>query len=147
MRCVPYRTAWAFALRNDLPMDRGATWEAAMLIAVTEGQTWRYEVIVQSDGFLVQVRDLDTGEVAIDDATLFRTAPTALAYADMVAAADRYAAAEEEDEVDEEIADDLSRERDRFAALRLSLSDEGICGDMLIRRRQTSDEAFRKRFH
>ena len=62
-----------------------------MLIATMEGQSWRYEVIVQSDGFLVQVRDLDTGEVALDDTTLFRTAPAALAYADMVAAADRYA--------------------------------------------------------
>jgi hypothetical protein len=118
-----------------------------MLIATMEGQIWRYEVIVQSDGFLVQVRDLDTGEVAIDDTTLFRTAPTALAYADMVAAADRYAAAEEEDAVDEEIAATLERERDRFAALRISLSDEGICGDVLVRRSETQDAAWRKKLH
>jgi hypothetical protein len=118
-----------------------------MLIATMEGQSWRYEVFVQSDGFLVQVRDLDTGEVALDDTTLFRTAPAALAYADMVAAADRYAAAEEDDTVDEEIAGTLERERDRFAALRLSLSDDGICGDLLIRRQETMDAALRRKLH
>ena len=118
-----------------------------MLIATMEGQTWLYEVIVQSDGFLVQVRDLDTGEVALDDTTLFRTAPAALAYADMVAAADRYAAAEEEDTVDEEIAEALERQRDRFAALRLSLSDDGIGGELLIRRQETMDAAFRRKLH
>jgi hypothetical protein len=121
--------------------------EGAMLIATMEGQSWCYEVIVQSDGFLVQVRDLDTGEVALDDTTLFRTAPAALAYADMVAAADRYAAAEEEDEVDEEIAETLERQRDRFAALRLSLSDDGIGGDLLIRRQETMDAALRRKLH
>lgn len=118
-----------------------------MLIAAVEGQVWQYEVIVQSDGFLVQVRDLDTGEVTLDDTTLFRTAPTALAYADMIAAADRYAAAEEDDEVDAEITGELERGRDRFSALRISLSDDGIGGDVLIRRRETSEMAFRKRFH
>ena len=118
-----------------------------MLIAAMEGQTWRYEVIVQSDGFLVQVRDLDTGVVELDDATLFRTAPTALAYADMIAAADRYAAAEEDDEIDAGMADELARERNRFAALRISLFDDGIGGDTLLRRRERCDAASRKRLH
>ena len=118
-----------------------------MLIAAMEGQSWRYEVIVQSDGFLVQVRDMDTGELALDDTTLFRTAPAALAYADMVAAADRFAAADLDECPDDELADELNRERDRFAAIRISLSDDGICGDMLIRRRDESDAALRRRYH
>ena len=118
-----------------------------MLIAASEGQVWRYEVIVQSDGFLVQIRDLDTGELAIDDSTLFRTAPTALAYADMVAAADRYATADLLDEDEDELAAELSRERNRFAALRLSLSDEGIGADMLVRRQELNDNVWRKKLH
>src|SRR3954447_7621678 len=107
--------------------------EAAMLIATNEGQGWRYEVIVQSDGFLVQARDLDTGELAGEDTTLFRTAPTAFAFAGMSAAADRFAAAKLADEDDEELAEDFARECDRFAAMRDLLSDEGIGAEMLRR--------------
>lgn len=123
-----------------------------MLIASMEGQSWRYEVLVQSDGFLVQVRDLDTGELALDDTTLFRTAPAALAYADMVAAADRYAAAHldesDEDEGDDDsLADELAKERDRFAAIRLSLSDEGVCGEILLQRRSAIETVLRRRYH
>ena len=81
-----------------------------MLIASSEGQGWCYEVIVQSDGFLVQARDLDSGEIALDETTLFRTSPAALAYADMVAAADRFAAARLDDEEEwEDLADAFIR--------------------------------------
>lgn len=105
-----------------------------MLIASTEGQGWRYEVIVQSDGFLVQARDLDTGEIATDDITLFRTAPVALAYADMAAAADRFASADVSEDDDEELASDFAHERDRFALIRARFADDGIAGGELSRR-------------
>jgi hypothetical protein len=118
-----------------------------MMIVAMEGQSWRYEVLVQSDGFLVQVRDMDTGELAIDDSTLFRTAPAALAYADMVAAADRFAAANLIGTADSELELELSRERDRFAALRLSLCDDGVCGDTLLRRQEEADAILRRKMH
>jgi len=105
-----------------------------MLIASTEGRGWRYEVIVQSDGFLVQARDLDTGELAGDDTTLFRTAPVALAYADMAAAADRFAAANLSNDDDEDLAGEFELERNRFASIRARFADEGIAGGELNRR-------------
>jgi hypothetical protein len=105
-----------------------------MLIAATEGQGWRYEVIVQSDGFLVQARDLTSGEVAPGEVTLFRTATVAFAYADLAAAADRCAAARCEDEFDEELEDAFARERVRFASVRFDLADEGVEGAILLRR-------------
>jgi hypothetical protein len=106
-----------------------------MLIAATEGQGWRYEVIVQSDGFLVQARDLDSGEVAADEVTLFRTATVAFAYADLAAAADRCAAARCEFGFDAELEDDFARERVRFASVRFSLGDEGVDGAILLQQR------------
>ncbi|QEN90577.1 hypothetical protein FZC33_31630 [Labrys sp. KNU-23] len=106
-----------------------------MLIASTEGQGWCYEVIAQSDGFLVQARDLDTGEVSLNETTLFRTSPVALAYADMAAAADRFAASrlEEVEEIEDSqaLADDYHHELDRFTAIRDRLSDDGVGGALL----------------
>jgi hypothetical protein len=113
--------------------------EGAMLIARSEGQGWCYEVIVQSDGFLVQARDLDSGEIALDETTLFRTSPAALAYADMVAAADRFAAARLDDEEEwEDLADAYHQELDRFTAIRESLLDEGVGSKLLNCRRDGS---------
>lgn len=110
-----------------------------MLIASAEGQGWRYEVIVQSDGFLVQARDLDTGELASDDITLFRTAPVALAYADMAAAADRFATATlSQDDDDEELASAFEHERNRFALIRARLADDGVASGELSRRNSGS---------
>ena len=103
-----------------------------MLIASTEGQGWCYEVIAQSDGFLVQVRGRDTGEVSPSETTLFRTSPVALAYADMAAAADRFAAARLEEAEDwQALADDYHHELDRFTAIRDRLSDDGVGGELL----------------
>ena len=107
-----------------------------MLITATEGQGWRYEVIVQSDGFLVQARDLDSGELAQDEVTLFRTATVAFAYADLAAAADRCAAARAEAGFDEELEDEFARERVRFASVKFDLADEGVDGAILLQRRE-----------
>ena len=120
-----------------------------MLIASTEGQGWCYEVIAQSDGFLVQVRDLDTGEVSLNETTLFRTSPVALAYADMAAAADRFAASrlDEVEEVEDwqVFADDYHHELDRFTTIRDRLSDDGVGGELLRCSRAGSlrDQAYR----
>jgi hypothetical protein len=118
-----------------------------MLIAVTEGQGWRYEVTAQSDGFLVQARDLDSGRISPRDTTLFRTASVAMAYADMVAAADRYAAAKLENGLNSEIECELLRERERFSAIQDQLADEGIDSDQLSRRRGFVPTGVTRRLH
>jgi hypothetical protein len=118
-----------------------------MLITTTEGQGWLYEVIVQSDGYLVQARDLDSGKLSEDSTTLFRTVPAALAFADMAAAADRYAAARLDLFDQEETALEFERECDRFAAVRLRLSDEGISSEILVQRRDSAAALSKTRFH
>ena len=57
-----------------------------MFLSASEGLHWRYEVCEHSDGYLVQMRDLDTGELDEEFATVFRTMPVAFAYAEMSAA-------------------------------------------------------------
>ena len=52
-----------------------------MLIATSEGQGWRYEVVDRAEGYLVVPRDLDTGAVEPEGGMLFRTAPMAFAFA------------------------------------------------------------------
>lgn len=64
-----------------------------MLIATSEGQGWRYEVVDHAEGYLVVPRDLDTGAVEPEGCMLFRTAPVAFAFADLSAALDRMASA------------------------------------------------------
>jgi hypothetical protein len=44
---------------RKLPSSNG--WRRAVLIGVSEGQGWRYEVVERPDDFLVRMRDLDTG--------------------------------------------------------------------------------------
>jgi hypothetical protein len=122
--------------------------EDTMLIATTEGQGWCYEVIVQSDGFLVQARDLDTGEVCFNETKLFRTSPVALAYADMAAAADRFAASRLEDAEDwQDLADDYHHELDRYQVIRDRLFDEGVGGDLLYQSRAGSLRENTHRMH
>jgi hypothetical protein len=112
-----------------------------MLITFADGQGWRYEVIAQSDGYLVQARDLDSGEVASDEVTLFRTATTAFAFADLAAAADLCAAARLDDDPDTMLEKAFVVERRRFAEMRLRFSDDGIPGEVLALRRGTRRKA------
>ncbi|MDQ0394064.1 hypothetical protein [Labrys monachus] len=108
-----------------------------MVIATTEGQGRCYEVIVQSDGFLVQARELETGEIAPGETTLFRTLPAAFAYIDMAAAAERFVSARRDDEEWRELADEYHHEVDRFVSIREKWSDEGIGVALLHSRGRT----------
>ena len=99
-----------------------------MLLAVCEGRHWRYEVCEHADGYLVQMRDLETGDLDEEFATVFRTMPVAFAYADMSAAFDRFAAAEVENAPDEEVARELESRERAFVALSDRLHDVGING-------------------
>jgi len=75
------------------------------------------------------MRDLETGDLDEDYATIFRTLPVAFAYADMSAAFDRFAAAEAEEgraPQDEEIAIDVELTERAFTDLSGRLRDAGV---------------------
>jgi hypothetical protein len=99
-----------------------------MLLAASEGRHWRYEVCEHSDGYLVQMRDLETGDLDEEFSTIFRTMPVAFAYAEMSAAFERYAAAELDSADDAQIAVDLEATERNFIDLSDRLHDVGING-------------------
>src|SRR5918998_178360 len=101
-----------------------------MLLAVCEGRHSRYEVCEHSEGYLVQMRDLETGDLDEEFATVFRTMPVAFAYAEMSAAFDLCAAAELEGESsdDDVITVDLEAREQKFITLSDRLGDTGLNG-------------------
>jgi hypothetical protein len=102
-----------------------------MLMAASEGRHWRYEVCEHSDGYLVQMRDLATGELDAEFVTIFRTMPVAFAYAEMSAAFDRFAAAESENTQDDEVAFELEESERNFIDLSDRLHDAGLNGSAI----------------
>src|SRR5215203_5744050 len=85
-----------------------------MFLSSSEGLHWRYEVCEHSDGYLVQMRDLDTGELDEEFATVFRTMPVA--------------SAEIEHAADDEVALELQVSERNFVALSDQLRDIGVNG-------------------
>jgi hypothetical protein len=125
-----------------------------MLLAASEGRHWRYEVCEHSDGYLVQMRDLQSGDLDDDFATVFRTLPVAFAYAEMSAALERYAAAEIEDKDGlvnsrwgKDIAFDLEASERSFIDLSDRLHDDGV-NDVAIKAwERARDRPARPRYH
>ena len=99
-----------------------------MLLAASEGRHWRYEVCEHPDGYLVQMRDLETGDLDEEFSTIFRTMPVAFAYAEMSAAFERYAAAELESTDDDQFEVDLETTERNFIDLSDRLGDSGVNG-------------------
>jgi hypothetical protein len=99
-----------------------------MLLAASEGRHWRYEVCEHADGYLVQMRDLETGDLDEEFSTIFRTLPVAFAYAEMSAAYERYAASEMEVITDSQIEIDVEVTERHFIDLSDRLHDLGING-------------------
>ena len=116
-----------------------------MLLAVCEGCHWRYEVCEHADGYLVQMRDLETGDLDDEFATIFRTMPVAFAYAEMSAAFDLYAAAETEPGPDDEI--DLEIRQQKFITLSDRLGDSGLPGDSLKAWERVTSNGTRRVYH
>jgi hypothetical protein len=102
--------------------------EVAMLLAASEGRHWRYEVCEHSDGYLVQMRDLEIGDLDEEFSTIFRTMPVAFAYAELSAALERHAAAEMGVAEDEGGDVDIEATERAFAALSSRLGDAGVNG-------------------
>jgi hypothetical protein len=117
------------------------------MMAASEGRHWRYEVCEHEAGYLVQMRDLETGDVDHEFATIFRTMPVALAYADMSAALDRFAAAEQDDEADGSVAAELQRRERAFEAVSQRLHDRGVKGATLRAWAQAHARGHRKVYH
>lgn len=123
-----------------------------MLLAVCEGRHSRYEVCEHSDGYLVQMRDLATGDLDDDFATLFRTMPVAFAYAEMSAALDICAAAElagrEDDGTDDDGSKiDLETREQKFIRLSDRLDDAGLDGDTVKAWERASSSGTRRVYH
>ena len=125
-----------------------------MLLAASEGRHWRYEICEHSDGYLVQMRDLQSGDLDDDFATVFRTLPVAFAYAEMSAALERYAAAEIEDKDalvnsrwGKDIAFDLEASERSFIDLSDRLHDDGV-NDVAIKAwERAREKPPRPRYH
>jgi hypothetical protein len=86
------------------------------------------------------MRDLETGDLDEEFATLFRTMPVAFAYAEMSAAIDLHAAAEMEPEEDEDDTTiDIEARELKFISLSDRLGDSGLnCGTLKEWERATS---------
>ena len=118
-----------------------------MLIGVSEGRGWRYEVIERRDDYLVRMRDLDTGALEESDSKLFRTAVVALAYADLSAACDRNAAARMAGEDGADLERTLAAQRARYEDISGRLGDEGMSAQMLAALEHGAAAANRRRLH
>ncbi|MFE1598442.1 hypothetical protein [Methylobacterium sp. ID0610] len=102
-----------------------------MILAACEGRHWQYEIAEHADGYAVRMRDLYTGDVDDDFLTIFRTMPVALAYAELSAAFDRFASADEADDDGMDGAVDLELCERIFTDLSSRLCDGGISGTAL----------------
>ncbi len=118
-----------------------------MVIVASDGSHWRYEVCEHSDGYLVQMRDMQSGELHDAFSTLFRTMPVAFAYADMSAALDRFAAAELKASGDTGAETELETHERRFLRLSEWLEDRGIDRQEIRARSRTSVSIALPRLH
>jgi hypothetical protein len=118
-----------------------------MLVAASEGQGFRYEVVERTEGYLVRSRCLDSGAVDESDSKLFRTAAVAFRYAEMSASFDRYAAARMAGEdAGAELAE-LEAQQSLYAELSRRLRDDGMAAMVLEAWQRADEERDRRRFH
>ena len=103
----------------------------ATILAACEGRHWRYEIAEHADGYVVRMRDLDTGDVEADGVTVFRTMPVAFAFAEMSAAFDRFTASAEDEPDDFETATDFAVSERAFCDLSTLLCDGGVSGSLV----------------
>jgi hypothetical protein len=115
-----------------------------MLISASEGEGFRYEVAERADGFLVQTRDTDTGEVEEGETRLFRTAAVAFAYAELLVTFNRFAAARMTGEVETDLLEaDLGAQEALYVELSHRLRDEGLAAQFMLA--WDADDAARER--
>jgi hypothetical protein len=104
-----------------------------MLITASEGEGFRYEVTDGSDGYLVQRRDTQRGEVEAGETRLFRTAAVAFAYAELLASFNRSAAARIIGACDaDSLEAELVAQHSHYAELSEWLRDEGMEASFIL---------------
>ncbi len=118
-----------------------------MLLAVCEGRHSRYEVCEHADGYMVHMRDLETGDLDEEFATLFRTMPVAFAYAEMSAAFDLCAAAEIEGASEDAITIDLEAREEKFSTLSDRHGDTGLNGGCIKAWERATSGGTRRVYH
>jgi len=118
-----------------------------MLVAASEGQVFRYEVVERTEGYLVRSRCLDSGAVDDAESKLFRTAAVAFRYAEMSAAFDRYASARMAGEDAASELGDLEAQQTLYRALSRRLMDDGMAAMVLDAWERADEARDRRRFH
>lgn len=118
-----------------------------MLVAASEGQVFRYEVVERTEGYLVRSRDLDSGSVDDSESRLFRTAAVAFRYAEMSAAFDRYASARMGGEDAEGELAELEAQQALYAEISRRLTDDGMAAMVLDAWERADEERHLRRFH
>lgn len=96
------------------------------MFVASEGWCNRYEILSLRDGYLVQMRDVATGNIEREFSTLFRTLPVAVAYAVMSAAYERFAELEAGDDGFLELEAELEDSEQHFMELSDKLCDIGL---------------------
>ncbi len=119
-----------------------------MVISASEGEGFRYEVAERTDGFLVQTRDSDTGEVEEGETRLFRTAAVAFAYAELLVTYNRFAAARVTGGVGtDELRSELEAQEALYTELSRRLRDEGLAAQFMRAWEAADATRERRRLH
>ncbi len=102
-----------------------------MIVGMSEGDRYRFEVLLMSDGFIVRARAVESGEVLTNRDRLFRTAPAAFAFAEMSAMEDAEVSAPRYTREAIEAHIDTDRASRVFDDIRARLKDNGISATLL----------------
>ncbi|WP_210483312.1 hypothetical protein [Microvirga antarctica] len=103
-----------------------------MVFSTCEGWDWSYDVCEHADGYLVQMRDLISGDVDEDFSTIFRTLPVAFAYAEMSAAYERFTAAGSDFADNAETGREVALAEQHFVDISDRLRDTGTQGPISL---------------
>jgi hypothetical protein len=118
-----------------------------MLIGASEGKSFRFEVLEAANGFLVRMRDLDTGAVEEKESKIFRTAAVAFAYAEMSAAFERFAQAKIAGEESAELEAELDETQLLYGEISHRLGDSGIAAHLIVAWDRQHSASDRRRYH
>lgn len=115
-----------------------------MIIGEFQGESFSFRVEEAYDGYLVRPLDILTGTAEDAEARLFRSASTAFAYAEMIAAAERLGV---DDGDDDELERDALRARALFRNVSLRLLDDGAPLALVAAHAGLAESARQPRLH
>ena len=118
-----------------------------MLVAASEGQGFRYEVVERTEGYLVRSRCLDSGAVDDAESKLFRTAPVAFRYAEMSASSTATPRPAWPARTPRAELAELEAQQTLYRELSRRLMDDGMAAMVLDAWERADEERDRRRFH